>query len=217
MDGATVTNYEPNGGVTQVTYTPSAEAVDEFRVEQSNFSAEYGFSGASVVNMITRSGTNSFHGSAYDFIRNQLTDANNWFNDLQGIPLPPVHRHNFGGTIGGPIFKNKTFFFFDYDGTRQSSARKPIRRVFPPWPNAPTATLARCAPRRAGRSMARRCALSPRARSGIPIPASTSPTSKERGRCAARSFPTTASATTRAPEIRSWRARHFSCREGAAT
>ncbi|MGB6689230.1 MAG: TonB-dependent receptor [Terracidiphilus sp.] len=122
MDGATVTNYEPNGGVTQVTYTPSAEAVDEFRVEQSNFSAEYGFSGASVVNMITRSGTNAFHGSAYDFIRNQLTDANNWFNNLNGIPLPPVHRNNFGGTIGGPILKNKTFFFFDYDGTRQSSA-----------------------------------------------------------------------------------------------
>lgn len=122
MDGATVTNYEPNGGVTQVTYTPSPEAVDEFRVEQSNFSAEYGFSGASVVNMITRSGTNNFHGSAYDFIRNTLTDANNWFNNLNGIPLPPVHRNNFGGTIGGPIIKKKTFFFFDYDGTRQSAA-----------------------------------------------------------------------------------------------
>lgn len=122
MDGASVTNYEPNGGVTQATYTPSPEAVDEFRVEQSNFSAEYGFSGGSVVNMVTRSGTNSFHGSAYDFIRNTLTDANNWFNDQSGIPLPPVHRNNFGGTIGGPIIRNRTVFFFDYDGTRQSSA-----------------------------------------------------------------------------------------------
>jgi hypothetical protein len=121
MDGATVTNYEPNGGVTQVTYTPSSEAVDEFRVEQSNFSAEYGFSGASVVNMITRSGTNTFHGGVYDFVRNTITDANNWFNNLNGIPIPPVHRNNFGGTFGGPIFKNKTFFFFDYDATRQSS------------------------------------------------------------------------------------------------
>ncbi len=121
IDGATVTNYEPNGGVTQITYTPSPEAVDEFRVEQSNFSAEYGFSGASVVNMITRSGTNAFHGSAYDFIRNTITDANNWFNNLNGIPIPPVHRNNFGGTVGGPIFRNKTFFFFDYDATRQSS------------------------------------------------------------------------------------------------
>lgn len=122
MDGATVTNYEPNGGVTQATYTPSPEAVDEFRVEQSNFSAEYGFSGGSIVNMVTRSGTNNFHGSAYDFIRNTLTDANNWFNNLYDIPLPPVHRNNFGGTVGGPIIHNKTLFFFDYDGTRQSTA-----------------------------------------------------------------------------------------------
>jgi len=120
MDGATVTNYEPNGGVTNVTYTPSPEAVDEFRVEQSNFSAEYGFSGASVVNMITRSGSNSFHGEGYDFIRNTVTDANNWFNNQSGIPLPPVHRNDFGGTISGPIFKNKTFFFFDYDATLQT-------------------------------------------------------------------------------------------------
>ena len=121
MDGASITNFEPNGGITYVTYTPSAEAVEEFKVQQTNFSAEYGFSGASVVNMITRSGGNSFHGSAYDFVRNQITDANNWFNNEGGIPLPPVHRHNYGGTLGGPIIKNKTFFFFDWDGTRSSS------------------------------------------------------------------------------------------------
>jgi len=120
MDGATITNYEPNGGITNVTYTPSPEAVDEFRVEQSNFSAEYGFSGASVVNMITRSGSNNFHGEGYDFIRNTITDANNWFNDQSGIPLPPVHRNDFGGIISGPIIKNRTFFFFDYDAWRQT-------------------------------------------------------------------------------------------------
>src|SRR5208337_2628728 len=108
-------------GVTEMTYTPSSEAVDEFRVEQSNFSAEYGFSGASVVNMITRSGTNAFHGSGYDFIRNKITDANNWFNNENGTPLPAVHRNDYGGTIGGPIIKNKTFFFFDFDGGRSSS------------------------------------------------------------------------------------------------
>jgi len=121
MDGASITNFEPNGGITQVTYTPSAEAVEEFKVQQTNFSAEYGFSGASVVNMVTRSGSNSFHGSAYDFIRNQITDANNWFNNATGTPLPPVHRNNFGGTIGGPIIRNRTFFFFDWDGTRSSN------------------------------------------------------------------------------------------------
>ncbi len=121
LDGASVTNFEPNGGVTQVTYTPSAEAVDEFKVQQTNFSAEYGFSGASVVNMITRSGSNAFHGSGYDFLRNQITDANNWFNNENGVPLPPVHRNNYGGTIGGPIIKDRTFFFFDWDGTRTSN------------------------------------------------------------------------------------------------
>src|SRR5208337_3820518 len=119
---ASITNFEPNGGITQVTYTPSAEAVEEFKVQQTNFSAEYGFSGASVVNMITRSGGNSFHGSAYDFIRNQMTDANDWFSNAAGQPIPPVHRNNYGGTIGGPIIKNKMFFFFDWDGTHQSSA-----------------------------------------------------------------------------------------------
>ena len=119
-DGASVTNSEPNGGITSATYLPSPEAVEEFKVEQTNFSAEYGFSGASVVNMITRSGTNKFHGSGYDFIRDDIFDANNWFADRNGDPLPPLRRNNYGFTIGGPIFKNKTFFFFDYDGLRTS-------------------------------------------------------------------------------------------------
>jgi hypothetical protein len=92
-DGASVTNFEPNGGVTEATYTPSPEAVEEFKVQQSNFSAEFGFSGASVINMITRSGTNTFHGSAYDFLRNQITDANNWFNNHYGVPIAPLRRN----------------------------------------------------------------------------------------------------------------------------
>ncbi|MGO9864401.1 MAG: carboxypeptidase regulatory-like domain-containing protein [Terriglobales bacterium] len=117
MDGSSITNFEPNGGITNVTYTPSPESIEEFKVQQSNFSAEYGFSGGSVVNMITRSGTNRFHGEAYDFIRNTITDANNWFASGS---IPPVHRHDFGGTLGGPIIKNKTFFFFDWEGTISS-------------------------------------------------------------------------------------------------
>jgi len=121
MDGASMTNSEPNGGVTQATYTPSSEAVEEFKVQQSNFSAEYGFSGASVVNMVTRSGTNEFHGSGYAFMRDQIFDANNWFNNHWGVAIPHLHRTDFGGTIGGPIRRNKTFFFFDYDGWRSSS------------------------------------------------------------------------------------------------
>ncbi len=120
-DGASVTNSEPNGGITQATYIPSPEAVEEFKVEQSNFSAEYGFSGASVVNMITRSGSNKFHGSVYDFVRDQITDANNWFLDQSGIPIAPLRRNNYGLTVGGPIIKNKTFFFVDYDAFRQTT------------------------------------------------------------------------------------------------
>jgi len=175
MDGATISNPWP--GVTQVTYTPSPEAVEEFRVEQSNFSAEYGFSGASVVNMITRSGSNTFHGSVYDFVRNKIADSNGWFANLDGDPLPSVHRHNFGGTVSGPIFKNKTFFFADYDGTRQSSASTPQAGV-PPTPSATTATLARYAHTMAEPSIQPACAVSPRGRFGIPIPACTKPAVK---------------------------------------
>jgi hypothetical protein len=90
--------------------------VEEFKVQQTNFSAEYGFSGASVVNVVSRSGTNKFHGS--------VTSSSATIASMQTIgsqtamesPFPPLRRHNYGGTIGGPIFKNKTFFFFDYDG-----------------------------------------------------------------------------------------------------
>ena len=121
MDGVSTTNFEQNSGVQVPTYTPSVDAVDEFVVEQSNFSAEYGFSGATIINLITRSGTNQFHGSAYDFLRNQKLDANNFFNNAAGVALPPLRRNNFGATVGGPIKRDKTFFFFDYDGTRQAS------------------------------------------------------------------------------------------------
>ncbi|HEX4427248.1 MAG TPA: carboxypeptidase regulatory-like domain-containing protein [Terriglobales bacterium] len=120
-DGASVTNSEPNGGITQGTYIASPEAIEEFKVEQSNFSAEYGFTGASVVNMITRSGTNKFHGSVYDFVRDQITDANNWFNNHYGQAIAPLRRNNYGLTVGGPIIKNKTFFFVDYDAYRDTT------------------------------------------------------------------------------------------------
>jgi hypothetical protein len=119
-DGASVTNSEPNGGITSATYLPSPEAVEEFKVQQTNFSAEYGYSGASVVNLITRSGTNKFHGSVYDFFRDDSLDANEWFANRNGDPIPALRRNNYGFTFGGPIIKNKTFFFVDYDGLRSS-------------------------------------------------------------------------------------------------
>ena len=119
LDGVSSTNFEQNSGILAPTYTPSVDAVEEFKVQQSNFSAEFGFTGATVINVITRSGTNKFHGTLYEFLRNEKLDANDWFN--AGNPRPPLRRNDFGGTFGGPIWKNKTFFFFDYEGTRVRS------------------------------------------------------------------------------------------------
>jgi hypothetical protein len=119
LDGVSSTNFEQNSGILAPTYIPSVDAVEEFKVQQSNFSAEFGFTGATVINVVTRSGTNQFHGSLYEFVRNDKFDANNWFN--AGNPKPPLRLNDFGGTIGGPIWKNKTFFFFDYEGRRERS------------------------------------------------------------------------------------------------
>jgi hypothetical protein len=119
MDGTSITNYEQNSGTLVAAYTPSPDAVEEFKVQTSNFSAEFGFSSSTVVNMVTRSGSNEFHGSGYEYLRNQKLDANRFFDNAAGNPLPGLRRNNFGGTVGGPIKKNKTFFFFDYDGTRE--------------------------------------------------------------------------------------------------
>ena len=119
VDGVSTTNYDQNSGWVDPLYNPSVDAVQEFKIQQTNFSAEFGFSGTTVVNMVTRSGTNQFHGSLYEFNRNTVFNANNYFNNETGIPISPYHWNDFGGTVGGPIFKNKLFFFFDYEGTRE--------------------------------------------------------------------------------------------------
>lgn len=118
IDGATVTNFEQNSGLQTVPYEPSVDSVEEFKVQQNNFTAEYGFAGGTILNVVTRSGTNQYHGTLYEFLRNSATDANEWFANKNGNPIPPLKRNNFGGVIGGPIRKDKTFFFFNYEGRR---------------------------------------------------------------------------------------------------
>jgi hypothetical protein len=122
IDGASATNFDQNSGIQNVLYTPSVDSVEEFKVEQSNFSAEYGFAVGAIINVVTRSGTNKLHGSAYEFFRNSVMDANDWFSNAFGTPISPLKRNNFGGTVGGPIRKDKTFFFFDYEGLRAHTA-----------------------------------------------------------------------------------------------
>lgn len=121
IDGATATNFEQNSGLLSVPYTPSVDSIEEFKVEQANFTAEMGFAGGTIINVVTRSGTNQFHGSVYEFLRNSATDANTWFNPTN-TPIPALKRNDFGFSVGGPIRKDKTFFFFDYEGKRQTSA-----------------------------------------------------------------------------------------------
>jgi hypothetical protein len=94
---------------------PNPDAIEEFRVDTNNYSAEYGRFGNGVVNVVTKSGSNELHGSLFEFLRNTDLNANTW----NALTKPPLHRNQFGGTAGGPIKKNKTFFFGSYSGLRQ--------------------------------------------------------------------------------------------------
>ncbi len=97
---------------------PTVDSIQEFRVLTSNYSAEYGAAAGAVTVVQTKSGTNEYHGSAYEFLRNDKLDANTFFNNRQGVAKPGFRRNEFGATVGGPIRKDKTFFFADYQGIR---------------------------------------------------------------------------------------------------
>ncbi|MGA9771553.1 MAG: TonB-dependent receptor [Blastocatellia bacterium] len=100
----------------QITFQPSINTVQEFKVDNSTFSAEYGRSSGAIANIATRSGANQFHGEVFEFLRNDVFDARNFFD---GSEPPPFKRNQFGGALGGPVFKDHTFFFFSYEGLRQ--------------------------------------------------------------------------------------------------
>ncbi len=99
----------------QFAISPSVDAVEEFKVQTGLYPAEYGRGGGAVVSIVTKSGTNQFHGVLFEFLRNDAFDARNFFAQSK----TPLRRNQFGGTLGGPIRKNQTFFFASYDGTRQ--------------------------------------------------------------------------------------------------
>jgi hypothetical protein len=107
-----------NQGFSNQVARPSPDAVAEFKVITSNFSAEYGRVGGAVVNVVMRSGTNQFHGTAYEFLRNTKLNAVGFLKPATGVK-PPLNQNQFGLTIGGPLAKNRVFFFADYEGFRQ--------------------------------------------------------------------------------------------------
>jgi len=119
LDGVSLNDYANGAPGSVLGGNLGVDAIQEFSVLTSNYSAEYGKTSGGVVNAVTRSGTNGFHGSGYEFLRNSALDARNFFED-PAKPKALFRRNQFGGTIGGPIVKNRTFFFADYEGIRQS-------------------------------------------------------------------------------------------------
>jgi outer membrane receptor protein involved in Fe transport len=111
----------------QVVFNPNPEAVEEFRLMENNYTAEYGRNGGGTISVVLKSGANSFHGSLFDYFRNDAMNASDFFDNAQGNPRPVLKRNQFGGTIGGPISvpklvngKDRFFFFFGYQGQRQT-------------------------------------------------------------------------------------------------
>jgi outer membrane receptor protein involved in Fe transport len=121
MDGGTNANPAFNGA----TLYPSVDSVQEYRVQTNNFSAEFSNSAGGIINLVTKSGNNTYHGSAFEFLRNDKLGANNFFSNKAGLPRGVFRYNQFGGTLGGPFTiprlynaKNRTFFFFSYEGLR---------------------------------------------------------------------------------------------------
>ncbi|MEK7404749.1 MAG: TonB-dependent receptor [Acidobacteriota bacterium] len=121
VDGVTVVTVEQNSGITDLKFSPSVDAVQEFKMQTNFFSAEYGQTGGAVVNMVTKSGTNDFHGAGYYFLRHSDLNANNWWSNRAGRTRPFYRRDQLGGAIGGPVIENKTFFLGTYEFTRSKS------------------------------------------------------------------------------------------------
>jgi Carboxypeptidase regulatory-like domain/TonB dependent receptor-like, beta-barrel len=121
LDGADNSSRASGGplGFEAQAVKPPVDAVGEFKVLTNNTSAEFGYSTGAKVIVTTKGGTNEFHGSLYEFLRNDKFDATNFFANRSGAEKPVFKQNQFGGTIGGPVIKNKAFFFFSYQGTRR--------------------------------------------------------------------------------------------------
>jgi len=112
--GGAIPGFTSGGGTNALV---SVDAMQEFRIQTSSYAPEFGRTPGAQILIVTKSGTNQFHGTAFDYLRNDFFDARNYF-DAPPLVKPPLRQNDFGGVLGGPIFKNKTFFFFSYEGLR---------------------------------------------------------------------------------------------------
>jgi outer membrane receptor protein involved in Fe transport len=123
IDGVTVNSYgggsADGGGYYGQIATPSPDALQEFKVQTAQYDAGFGRNPGAQVNLITRSGTNGLHGSLFEFFRNEDLNANDFFRNEVGLPTGILRQNQYGGTVGGPIIKDKLFYFFSYQGTNQ--------------------------------------------------------------------------------------------------
>ena len=126
LDGVSFNDYSNGAPGSVVGVDLGVDAIREFTVLTSNYSAEYGRASGGIINAVTRSGGNDFHASLFEFLRNSAFDARNFFD---GAAPPPFKRNQFGGTLGGPIKKDRTFFFFNYEGLRQSLTNTSVNTV----------------------------------------------------------------------------------------
>lgn len=128
VDGSSAA-FPTVNGFAGLSVFPSVDAVAEFKMQAQNFSAEFGRSMTSVLNLVYKSGNNTYHGSAYEFMRNSVLDANNFFANQRGTPLASFKRNQFGGMVSGPVIKNKTFFMGAYEGLRERSFSERLTTV----------------------------------------------------------------------------------------
>ncbi len=152
LDGVSINDYSNGAPGSVLGSNLGVDAVEEFSVLTSNYSSEYGRTSGGIVNAVTKSGTNKFHGTAYEFIRNSALDARNYFDTISSVDQsgnvvstsgkPPFKRNQFGASAGGPIFKDRTFIFGDYEGNRQSTnMSQPIQVPTNAWWNGIDGTL----------------------------------------------------------------------------
>ena len=135
FDGINLSDMVQN----QITFQPNIDMIQEFKVQTNAFSAEYGRNAGIIINGVSKSGTNGFHGTAYEFVRNDHFDAKNFF-DPPG-KIPPFKRNIFGYSVGGPIIKNKTFFFNSYEGRRGREVATTQHRRCPVPRSAPRSPI----------------------------------------------------------------------------